>query len=240
VAFQLFPAIDLRRGRCVRLERGEADRETVYGDDPLGVAAEFAEAGAEWLHVVDLDAAFGEGSNRALIAELAERAGLRVQTGGGLRTDAAIDDVLEAGAERAVIGTAALEDPDLVARALDRWGERRVAVGLDARGRRPALRGWREEAAGDLFDVAAALTARGVRTLIYTDIERDGMLTGPNLETARELAAATGAEVLVSGGIGTLADVSAAARAGLAGAVLGKALYEGRFRLDEALAASRS
>jgi phosphoribosylformimino-5-aminoimidazole carboxamide ribotide isomerase len=240
VAFQLFPAIDLRRGRCVRLERGEADRETVYGDDPVRVAAEFAEAGAEWLHVVDLDAAFGEGSNRALIAELAERAGLRVQTGGGLRTDAAIDAVLEAGAERAVIGTAALEDPDLVARALDRWGERRVAVGLDARGRRPALRGWREEAAGDLFDVAAALTARGVRTLIYTDIERDGMLTGPNLETACELAAATGAEVLVSGGIGTLADVSAAARTGLAGAVLGKALYEGRFRLDEALAASRS
>jgi phosphoribosylformimino-5-aminoimidazole carboxamide ribotide isomerase len=237
-AFSLFPAIDLRHGRCVRLERGEAERETVYGTDPFAVAQEFAAAGAEWVHVVDLDAAFGDGSNRALIRRIAEAGAVRVQTGGGLRSEPDLEAVLDAGVSRAVIGTAAIENPALVRRAVERWGSERIAVGLDARGRRPAVRGWREESAADLFELAGSLVGLGVGTLIYTDIDRDGMMSGPNLETAVELAERTGAEVIVSGGIGSpdhLRAVAASRDRGIGGAVLGKALYEGRIPLAEAL-----
>jgi phosphoribosylformimino-5-aminoimidazole carboxamide ribotide isomerase len=236
--FSLFPAIDLRHGRCVRLERGEAERETVYGTDPLAILQEFAAAGAEWVHVVDLDAAFGDGSNRPLIQRLAATGIVRIQTGGGLRSEADVEAVLDAGAARAVIGTAAIENPALVRSATERWGSERIAVGLDARGRRPAVRGWREETAADLFELAGSLVALGVRTLIYTDIERDGMMSGPNVETAVELAERTGAEVIVSGGVGTTDDIRAAAAErdrGIGGVVLGKALYEGRISLREAL-----
>ena len=236
--FALYPAIDLRRGRCVRLEQGEASRETVYGDDPLAVARSFADAGAEWVHVVDLDAAFGAGSNRALIRELVAATPLRVQTGGGLRSDADVDEVLVAGAARAVIGTAAIENPELVRRAVERWGPARVAVGLDARGRRPAARGWTEESGTDLFDLAAQLVGLGARTLVHTDIARDGMLAGPNLELSCALAEASGAEVIVSGGMSGMDDVEAAAAAagrGIAGAIIGRALYEGRIGLAEAV-----
>jgi phosphoribosylformimino-5-aminoimidazole carboxamide ribotide isomerase len=237
-AFALYPAIDLRRGRCVRLEKGEASRETVYGDDPLAVARSFADAGAEWVHVVDLDAAFGTGSNRALIRELVAATPLKVQTGGGLRSEADLEEVLEAGAARAVIGTAAIENPELVRRAVERWGAERIAVGLDARGRRPAARGWTEESGTDLFDLAASLVALGARTIVHTDIERDGMMGGPNLELSAALAEASGAEVIVSGGMSGMDDVEAAAGAagrGIAGAIIGKALYEGRISLIEAV-----
>ncbi|HEX5726216.1 MAG TPA: 1-(5-phosphoribosyl)-5-[(5-phosphoribosylamino)methylideneamino]imidazole-4-carboxamide isomerase [Longimicrobiaceae bacterium] len=239
-AFALFPAIDLRRGRCVRLSQGRAERETVYGGDPLQVARTFAAAGAAWVHVVDLDAAFGDGSHRPLLRELASSLPLRVQAGGGLRTDADLDEVLGAGVARAVVGTAALEDPALVRRAVERWGAERIAVGLDARGRRPAARGWTEESGEDLFEIAARLADAGVRTLIYTDIERDGMMTGPNLETSAELAERSGAEVVVSGGVRGMEDVEAVrarARGGapLAGVIVGKALYEGRLDLAAAL-----
>jgi phosphoribosylformimino-5-aminoimidazole carboxamide ribotide isomerase len=236
--FALYPAIDLRRGRCVRLEKGEASRETVYGDDPLAVARSFADAGAEWVHVVDLDAAFGAGSNRALIRELVAATPLKVQTGGGLRGEADLEAVLETGAARAVIGTAAIENPELVRRAVERWGAERIAVGLDARGRRPAARGWTEESGTDLFDLAASMVAFGVRTIIHTDIERDGMMGGPNLELSAALAEASGAEVIVSGGMSGMDDVEAAVDAagrGIAGAIIGKALYEGRIGLIEAV-----
>lgn len=236
----LFPAIDLRRGRCVRLEQGAAERETLYDPDPFRVLAGFAEQGAEWVHVVDLDAAFGEGSNRPLIAELARSTPLKVQTGGGLRTDADLEEVLEGPVTRAVIGTAAIEDPDLVGRAVERWGAERIAVGLDARGRRPAVRGWREESGADLFALARALAERGVRTLIYTDIERDGMLSGPNVAMSADLAEAAGAGVVVSGGVGGMGDLEAVAREararpGIEGVIVGKALYEGRVDLAAAL-----
>ena len=189
---------------------------------------------------MDLDAAFGEGSNRALIRELATATPLRVQTGGGLRSEADVAEVLEHGVARAVIGTAAVENPELVRRLLARWGAERIAVGLDARGRRPALRGWRQESDADLLALGAQLAGLGVRTLIYTDIERDGMLGGPNVETSAELARHTGVEVVVSGGVGTLAHVqavatAAAAQPGIAGLIIGKALYEGRFTLVEAI-----
>jgi phosphoribosylformimino-5-aminoimidazole carboxamide ribotide isomerase len=236
--FTLYPAIDLRRGCCVRLEKGSADRETVYERDAAAVVARFAEAGASWVHVVDLDAAFGEGTNRPLISELVKERRVRVQTGGGLRTLADVEEVLTAGASRAVIGTAAVEQPQLVEEAVVRWGAKRIAVGLDARGHRPAVRGWREESGADLFTLGSRMVELGVWTLIYTDIERDGMLGGPNLTMSAELARRTGAEVIVSGGVSTLSDVTAAvelADAGVAGVILGKALYEGRIELAEAL-----
>ncbi|HEX8393571.1 MAG TPA: 1-(5-phosphoribosyl)-5-[(5-phosphoribosylamino)methylideneamino]imidazole-4-carboxamide isomerase [Longimicrobium sp.] len=242
--FALYPAIDLRRGRCVRLEKGMAERETVYGEDPAAVAAGFAEAGAEWIHVVDLDAAFGDGSNRPLIRTLAATPGVRVQTGGGLRTEADLEEVLDAGAARAVIGTAAIENPELVRAAVRRWGADRIAVGLDARGRRPAARGWVQESGTDLFDLAKALVDSGVRTIIHTDIERDGMMMGPNLDLSAELAAHAGAEVIVSGGMRGIQDVRAVAAAaregrGIAGAIMGRAIYEGAVDVAEALRAAR-
>jgi phosphoribosylformimino-5-aminoimidazole carboxamide ribotide isomerase len=236
----LFPAIDLRRGRCVRLEKGDAERETAYGDDPLAVAEGFAAAGARWVHVVDLDAAFGDGSNRVLIREVAAASGLRVQTGGGLRSEADLEEVFAAGVARAVIGTAAVENPELVRRAVERFGAERIAVGLDARGRRPATRGWTEESGADLFDLGRSLADLGARTIVYTDIERDGMMTGPNLDASAELAAHTGADVIVSGGIRGADDVAAVAQAarggaGLAGVIAGKAIYEGRLDVAEGL-----
>jgi phosphoribosylformimino-5-aminoimidazole carboxamide ribotide isomerase len=237
--FALYPAIDLRRGRCVRLEKGDAGRETVYGDDPIAVARSFAAAGAEWVHVVDLDAAFGDGSNRALIRALVADTPLKVQTGGGLRSEADLEALLDAGAARAVIGTAAIENPDLVRRAVERWGPDRIAVG-----RRPAARGWTEEAGADLFDLALSLVALGARTIVHTDIERDGMLAGPNLELSSALAGASGAEVIVSGGMSGMGDVDASVRAaaagrGIAGVIVGKALYEGRIDLAEAVRRAR-
>lgn len=238
--FALYPAIDLRRGRCVRLEKGEAGRETVYGDDPVSVARGFADAGAAWIHVVDLDAAFGDGSHRELIRRIVAEVPLKVQTGGGLRSEDDLAAVLDAGAARAVIGTAAIENPELVRRAVARWGADRIAVGLDARGRRPAARGWTEESGTDLFDLASRLVGLGARTIVHTDIERDGMLSGPNLELSAALAAESGAEVIVSGGMSGMADVDAVAaaareRGGIAGAILGKAVYEGRIDLRDAL-----
>jgi phosphoribosylformimino-5-aminoimidazole carboxamide ribotide isomerase len=234
----LFPAIDLRRGACVRLEQGSAERETLYSTDPFAIAEQFAAAGAEWLHVVDLDAAFGDGSNRDLVRRLAAATPLKVQTGGGLRSEKDVAEVLDGGVARAVIGTAAVENPDLVARVVERWGADRVAVGLDARGRHPAVRGWREGSSVDLFDLAARLTAAGVRTLIYTDITRDGMLAGPNVETSAELAEHTGAEVVVSGGVGDLGhleEIAGRRHPGIVGVIVGKALYERKFGVAEAL-----
>ena len=238
---ELFPAIDLRRGRCVRLEKGMAERETEYGGDPMGVAAGFVAAGARWIHVVDLDAAFGDGSNRALVVEIARACGARVQSGGGLRTEADLAQVLEAGVARAVIGTAAIEHPELVRRAVARWGPERIAVGLDARGRRPAARGWTEESGVDLFDVARRMVDLGVRTIVHTDIDRDGMMMGPNLALSAELAAECGVEVVVSGGMRGMEDVVAVREAarggGIAGAIVGKAIYEGAVEVGEAVAA---
>jgi phosphoribosylformimino-5-aminoimidazole carboxamide ribotide isomerase len=241
--FELYPAIDLRRGRCVRLEKGMAERETVYGGDPVEVAAGFVAAGARWVHVVDLDAAFGDGSNRAVIREIAASAGIRLQTGGGLRSEADLADVLKAGAARAVIGTAAVERPELVRAAVARWGAERIAVGLDARGRRPAVRGWTEDAAEDLFDLAGRMVELGVRTIVHTDIDRDGTMQGPNVELSAELARRSGAEVIVSGGVRGVGDVRAAAAAaraghGIAGVIAGKAVYEGRLDVAEAVAAA--
>ncbi len=237
----LLPAIDVRHGRVVRLSQGEAHRETVYGDDPLAVAERFADEGAGWLHLVDLDRAFGEGDNAALLGRVIAGLGgrLRVQVGGGFRTLEAIEPMLELGAARVVIGTAAVRSPELVPAAVERAGSGRLAVGIDARAGMVAIRGWREETGERAADVAARVIAQGIRTLVYTDVARDGMLEGPDLAGAAALQA-LGADVIASGGVASLEDLRRARDAGLAGAIVGRAIYEGRFTVGAAVAAVRA
>ena len=237
----LFPAIDLRDGRCVRLYQGDYDRETVYGDDPVAQARAFAADGAPWIHVVDLDAArTGDPVNRASVAAIAAAVDVPVQTGGGVRDDAAADALLSSGVRRVVVGTAALDDPDWVRRLAGRHPGR-VAVGLDARGRDVAVRGWVEGSGHDLVDVARRFDDAGVAALVVTEIGRDGTLEGPALDQLSDVLAATGLDVVASGGVGSLDDLRALATLAvdgrrLAGAIVGRALYEGAFRLSEAVA----
>ena len=237
----LYPAIDLRGGRCVRLAQGDYGRETVYGDDPVAVARGFAAAGAPWIHVVDLDAArTGVPANRAVVAAVAAAVDIPVQTGGGVRDDASADALLGAGVRRVVVGTAALDDPAWVRRLAARHPGR-VAVGLDARGRDVAVRGWVDGSGQDLVDVARRFADAGVAALVVTEIGRDGMLAGPALDQLGEVLAATGLDVVASGGVGSLDDLRALAGLDvggrrLAGAIVGRALYEGVFGVGEALA----
>jgi phosphoribosylformimino-5-aminoimidazole carboxamide ribotide isomerase len=235
----LFPAIDIRHGRVVRLSQGEATRQTVYGEDPVAVAERFAEQGATWIHVVDLDRAFGDGENLALVRRIVARAGwrARVQLGGGLRTVDLVREGLDQGVSRVVIGTAAAVDPAVVPAAVAAAGAERIAVGIDARDGLVAIRGWTETSALGADALAARVVGEGVRTLVYTDVARDGMLTGPDLAGARRLQA-LGAGIIASGGVAGLEDIHAVREAGLAGAIVGRALYEGRLALPDALAAA--
>lgn len=238
--FALFPAIDLRGGRCVRLRQGDYAQETVYGDDPLAVASSFAADRAPWIHMVDLDAArTGAPENRPLIAAVVEAVDVPVQVGGGVRDDAAADALVESGVARVVVGTAALEDPGWVRRLAARYPGM-VAVGLDARDRELAVRGWIEGAGRDLVDVAREFDDAGVAALVVTEIGRDGMLTGPALDQLGAVLAATSLDVVASGGVGTLDDLRALAQLTvdgrrLAGAIVGRALYEGAFTVGEAI-----
>jgi phosphoribosylformimino-5-aminoimidazole carboxamide ribotide isomerase len=232
---ELYPAVDIRGGRVVRLRQGMAQSATAYADDPVAVGREFARAGARWVHLVDLDRALGTGENRALARRFLAEAGVRVQVGGGLRTEQAVAEMLAWGAARVVIGTKAAVEPALVDRLLARHGPERLAVGIDARGGRVAARGWTEVFELAPVELARRVRAQGARTVVYTDIERDGMLAGPDVDGARALAD-LGLEVIASGGIASLGDLERVRDAGLAGAVVGRALYEGRFTLAEALA----
>jgi phosphoribosylanthranilate isomerase len=234
----LYPAVDIKDGRAVRLTQGRADAETVYDADPVAAARRFADAGAPWLHVVDLDAAFtGEPNNRHLIEAIVAATGCKVQASGGVRTLADVEASLDYGAERVVIGTMALTDPDFVAAVLARVGPR-IAVGLDARGTTLQARGWTEEA-GDLFEAIDRFTAMGVPRFVYTDVAKDGMLAGPNLEMLRQVADATPAHVTASGGVSSVDDlrVLAGCHERVDAAIVGKALYADAFTLEEALAA---
>ena len=235
----LFPAIDIRHGRVVRLSQGEATRQTVYGDDPVAVAEGFADAGAHWIHVVDLDRAFGEGENLAVVRGIAARVAgrVRVQLGGGLRSVAQVQQGLDQGVSRAVLGTAAAIDPAIVPAALAAMGPDRIAVGIDARDGRVAIRGWTETSELTAEALARRVAGEGVRTIIHTDVARDGMLSGPDIAGARRLQAA-GLAVIASGGIAGPDDLRAVRDAGLAGAIVGRALYEGRLTLAEALEAA--
>ena len=237
MTFTVYPAIDIRGGRAVRLTQGRADAETVYDADPVAVAKRFAAAGAEWLHVVDLDAAFhGDPRNRHLIADIVAATGVAVQASGGIRSMADLDASVGYGASRVVIGTMALEEPSFVAAAVAEHGDK-IAVGLDAEGTTLKARGWTTES-GDLFEALRRFTMMGVARFVFTDIARDGMLTGPNVERLAEVAAATTARVTASGGVSSLEDLRAltAAHPQVDGAIVGKALYAGRLTLADALA----
>lgn len=232
----VYPAIDLRKGRVVRLMQGDPSLETEYADDPLGVARRWREAGATWLHVVNLDGALGEEAEANLTA-LARimQAGLHVQFGGGMRDMAAFHAAFDLGASRVVVGTAAVENPTLVEATLEAFGPDRVAVGIDTRRGRVRTHGWQRTTALSAVELAQRWASQGVRRVIFTDVARDGTGTGLNTEATVRLAQATGLHVIASGGVSTLDDVRRAYQAGLSGVIIGRALYEGHVALEDAL-----
>jgi len=239
----VYPAIDLRGGRCVRLLEGDFARETVYGDDPVAVARRWEAEGARWLHVVDLDGArAGRPMQPAIVAAICRAVRIPVQVGGGLRTAEAADAALAAGAARVVLGTAAARDPDLC-RTIARAHPGAVALGLDARAGVLRVAGWTEGEGVAVAALAARARDLGVAAVIYTDVARDGTGRGPDLEGSRAVAAAAGLPVIVSGGVGSVADIAAVAglaAAGVAGVIVGRALYTGAVRLAEAQAAAEA
>jgi phosphoribosylanthranilate isomerase len=236
MALQLLPAVDVVAGQAVRLVQGEAGSETSYGD-PLEAALAWQAGGAQWVHLVDLDAAFGRGTNADLLASVVGRLDIDVELSGGIRDDASLTRALRTGCRRVNLGTAALEDPAWTARVVAEHGDR-VAVGLDVRGTALAARGWTSQG-GDLWETLQRLDRDGCQRYVLTDVARDGTLTGPNLALLQEFCTRTTAPVVASGGVSSLADI-AALRAlvdvGVEGAIVGKALYAGAFTLAEALA----
>ena len=236
---ELLPAVDVQGGRAVQLVQGVAGSERTFGD-PVEAALNWQRRGAEWIHLVDLDAAFGRGSNRELLAEIVGRLDIKVEMSGGIRDDDSLAAALATGCRRVNVGTAALEHPEWCAQAIARHGDQ-VAVGLDVRGRTLAARGWTREG-GDLYEVLARLDAEGCARYVVTDVNKDGMLQGPNLDLLRDVCAATDRPVVASGGITELADLEALqllVADGVEGAIVGTALYEGRFTLEDALALTR-
>lgn len=233
---ELLPAVDVASGKAVRLTQGEAGSEEDFGH-PLDAAKDWIAAGAEWIHLVDLDAAFGRGSNREVISEVVANAGsTKIELSGGIRDSASLEAALKLGATRVNLGTAALEDPDWTAGAIEEFGDK-IAVGLDVRGTTLAARGWTKEG-GDLFEVLDRLEQAGCARYVVTDVTKDGTLRGPNLELLRSVMERTEKPVVASGGISSLEDIAnlaALVPMGLEGAILGKSLYAGRFTLEEAL-----
>ncbi|MEP6695669.1 MAG: bifunctional 1-(5-phosphoribosyl)-5-((5-phosphoribosylamino)methylideneamino)imidazole-4-carboxamide isomerase/phosphoribosylanthranilate isomerase PriA [Pseudonocardiales bacterium] len=235
MTLQLLPAVDVAGGQAVRLVQGVAARQTAYGD-PVLAALRWQRDGAKWIHLVDLDAALGRGCNRELLAVVVGALDVPVEVSGGIRDDDSLDAALRTGARRVNLGTAALEDPDWVRRAIARVGDR-LAVGLDVRGRTLSARGWTRDG-GELFEVLARLDADGCARYVVTDVRRDGTLTGPNLDLLRSVCAATDRPVVASGGVSSIDDLRAIATiGGIEGAIVGKALYAGAFTLPEALRA---
>jgi phosphoribosylformimino-5-aminoimidazole carboxamide ribotide isomerase len=232
----LYPAIDIRGGRCVRLIEGDFNRETAYDSDPSLAARRWEQAGAEWLHVVDLDGAVaGRPTNGKAVAQIRAAVDVPIQLGGGLRLLTDLEDAFGAGVDRAILGTVALRDPELLIGAVARWGER-IAVALDARDGRLATDGWLGQTDSRAVEVAQRLAGSGVRHFVYTDIRRDGTLSGPNVPGLRELIEKVNADVIASGGIASLDDIKAVASVGASGAIVGRALYDGRIDLAEAVA----
>ena len=240
MSFTIFPAIDLSAGRVVRLKEGDPARMTAYSDDPAETARRWLSDSASWLHVVNLDGAFGESdhANRAaleLILNVTKSFGARVQFGGGLRSLTAIERALELGVSRVVLGTVAVEQPDLVTDALTRFGAERIAVGIDARDGMVRVRGWQSESRISALDLALQMRILGLRTAIFTDVSRDGLGRGLNIDATRELAEVSALDVIASGGVHTLEDVISARGANLAGVIVGRAIYEGTLDLKIAL-----
>ena len=237
---ELLPAVDVKDGRAVRLVQGELARESIYGA-PLDVALEFQSAGAQWIHLVDLDAAFGRGSNADLLAQVVGALDIKVELSGGIRDDGSLKAALATGCHRINLGTAALENPEWTARVIAEHGDL-IAVGLDVRGHTLAARGWTHEG-GELFETIQRLDRDGCARYVVTDVVKDGTLAGPNIELLKSVCAATDKPVIASGGISSLADISALAALtsiGIEGAIVGKALYAGAFTLQEALRVASS
>ncbi len=237
--FIVFPAIDLRYGKVVRLRQGDGNRQKVYGDNPKYAAQDWIDQGAEWLHVVNLNGAFGEGSkeNEAAVKEIIQAAGdrVKIQLGGGLRTVFQIETALALGVTRVVLGTAVIENPEVGEVLLDKFGGEKIVFGFDAHGQELMSRGWQFHSGMDMVTLARWLALVGANTLIYTNIKRDGMETGVDWKNARQLADQSALNVVASGGVSTLGDVATVQAAGLAGVIIGRALYEGNFSLQEAL-----
>ena len=232
---ELLPAVDVKDGRAVRLVQGELSKESIYGA-PLEVALEFQNAGAEWIHLVDLDAAFGRGNNSQMLAEIVGALDIKVELSGGIRDDESLARAIATGCRRINLGTAALENPEWTARVIAEHGDL-IAVGLDVRGQTLAARGWTSEG-GDLFETLARLDRDGCARYVVTDVTKDGTLTGPNIELLKSVCAATSKPVVASGGISNLSDIAnlaALTSIGIEGAIVGKALYAGAFTLGEAL-----
>jgi phosphoribosylformimino-5-aminoimidazole carboxamide ribotide isomerase len=238
---EIFPAIDIRSGRVVRLSQGDFPSAIPYEQDPVVLAERFVWQGAKWLHIVDLDRAFGDGENSAVVERIVQRVGsyVQIQLGGGVRTMERVREVMVLDIARLIIGSAAVTHPELVSQAIKAAGAGRVAVSIDARHGLVALRGWLETSTHRAEEVARQVVADGVRTIVYTDVGRDGTLRGPDIDGATALQRC-GAGIVVSGGIGSLEDLRAMKAAGLAGAVIGRALYENRFSLKAALQAATS
>ena len=232
----LLPAVDVKDGQAVRLVQGALENETKYGN-PLDAALDFQSAGAEWIHLVDLDAAFGIGSNATLLAEVVGALDVKVELSGGIRDDQSLERALATGCARINLGTAALENPDWTAQVIAKYGEK-IAVGLDVRGHTLAARGWTTEG-GNLFETIERLDRDGCARYVLTDVAKDGTLMGPNIKLLREVAAVTDRPIIASGGVSSLADLEALRELttiGVEGAIVGKALYAGAFTLSEALA----
>lgn len=231
----IYPAVDIKDGKCVRLRQGRYDEMTVFGDDPLEMALHWQSEGARFLHVIDLDGARGKGTNnRELIGRIVKRLMIPVQTGGGIRTMADIDELLGLGAARVILGTMAVNNPALVSEAVLRYGERIVA-GIDAKDGMVAIEGWERTSEFAAVEFAGNMELLGVKTVIYTDIATDGMLSGPNLRAMEEMLNAVSMDVIASGGVGSAEDLLNLKRLGVAGAITGKAIYTGAIELREAI-----
>lgn len=235
----IYPAIDLREGKCVRLVQGKFDNMTVYSDNPIEIALRWKTMGAEYLHVVDLDGArYGEPKNIDVVSGIAAQVGIPVQMGGGIRSIEMVEKVLGSGVKRIILGTSAVKDPELVKEALKRYGDR-IAVGIDAKDGLVAIEGWERTSENSAVDFAKKMEDIGAKTIIYTDISRDGMLSGPNLKAMQEMAEAVNIDVIASGGVGGLQDIHSLKNTGVSGVIVGKALYTGKVDLKKALEAAK-
>ncbi len=236
----IYPAVDLRGGRVVRLQEGKVENETVFSDDPVAVAKLWIEQGARWLHMVNLDGAFSEVNDNGIILENVAKLGVKVQFGGGLRSLDSIRQALDQGASRVVVGTLAIEQPDIVVEAINQFGSDAICVALDSRDGKVTTKGWREDTGLLAVELGKQLKARGIEHALYTDVQRDGKLTGVNIEETVNLAQETTLQVIASGGVGTVAEITELVQSQVvAGVIIGMALYEGKLTLPDALAATR-
>jgi phosphoribosylformimino-5-aminoimidazole carboxamide ribotide isomerase len=235
MSFTIYPAIDMRGGNCVRLLQGDYNQETVYGDSPFDMASQFAETGAQWIHMVDLDGAKdGKRVNDRFVIQAAKELKAQVQIGGGIRTEADILHYLENGVDRVIIGSIAVSNPEFAIEMIRKYGAK-IAVGIDAKDGFVATHGWLDTSKVRAVELGKRFADAGAETFIFTDIATDGTLAGPNIQAVLEMQEATGKTVIASGGVSSLADLKAIAAKGISGAIVGKALYENRFTLDEAL-----